>query len=56
MIITSTTTSAFENIYLDLVGPIIPDQQGNQYILTTQCELTKFVTETVAKTFVENVI
>lgn len=65
MTITSTATSAFEKIYLDLVGPIIPDEQSNQYILTTQCELTKFITatpiknkstESVAKAFVENVI
>lgn len=65
IIVTSTATFAFEKIYMDLVGPIIPDEHGNQYILTTQCELTKFITatpikdkstETVAKAFVENVI
>ena len=62
--ITTTAGTAFEKIYLDLVGPLIPSE-GNEYILTTQCELTKFITatpiknkatNTVAKAFVENFI
>lgn len=65
MIVTSTANSAFEKIYLDLVGPLLPDNYGNKYILTTQCELTKYITATpikdkcsavVAKAFVEKVI
>lgn len=65
MQLTSTASQAFEKIFLDIVGPLLPDAKGNQYILTTQCDLTKFVTATpildkstdaVAKAFVENVI
>ena len=63
--VTSTASSAFEKIFLDLVGPLQPDTLGNQYILTTQCDLTKFITatpikdkftDTVAKAFVDTVI
>lgn len=65
MIVTTTANTAFEKIYLDLVGPLIPDHEDNKYILTTQCELTKFITATpikdksasvVAKAFVEKVV
>lgn len=65
MIVTTTATSAFSKIYLDLVGPLLPSNDGHKYILTTQCELTKFITatpikdkstEVVAKAFVENVL
>lgn len=65
MMVTSTASTAFEKIYLDLVGPLIPDNKGNKYILTTQCELSKFITATpikekltavVAKAFVEKTI
>lgn len=64
-IVTTTANSAFSKIYLDLVGPLVPSYEGHSYILTTQCELTKFITATpilnkstkiVAKAFVENVI
>lgn len=64
-IITTTANSAFSKIYLDLVGPLLPSNEGYVYILTTQCELTKFITatpirnkstEVVAKAFVENVL
>lgn len=63
-IVTTTANYAFQKIYLDLVGPLIP-AEGKEYILTTQCELTKFITatpipnkaaSTVAKAFVEQVI
>lgn len=63
--ITSTATSAFHKIYLDIVGPLEKDQYGKTYILTLQCELSKFVeaypiedkeSETVARTFVNNFI
>lgn len=62
--VTTTAGTAFEKIYLDLVGPLVPTD-GYEYILTTQCELTKYVTatpiknkstQTVAKAFVENII
>lgn len=63
--VTSTATSAFQKIFLDLVGPIELDENGNRYILTIQCDLSKFVeayplpnkeTVTVAKSFVNNFI
>lgn len=65
MVITTTAKSAFEKLYLDIVGPIDKDNDEFSYILTLQCELTKFVeayplktkdTVTVAKTLVENFI
>ncbi|KAG5867846.1 hypothetical protein JTB14_018979 [Gonioctena quinquepunctata] len=49
----------------DLVGPLPEDSDNNRYILTLQCELTKFVEAypipnkeaiTVAKSFVDNFI
>ncbi|KAH9639409.1 hypothetical protein HF086_002098 [Spodoptera exigua] len=43
MEITTTASSAFEKIFLDVVGPLDRDENGNCYILTMQCELTKFV-------------
>lgn len=65
MIVTSTAKSAFEKVVLDLVGPIPTDSQDKKYILTLQCDLTKFVegyaitdkeAKTVAKAFVENFV
>lgn len=65
MVVTSTATGAFDKIFLDLVGPLDKDYFGKVYILTIQCELTKFVEAypldrkdavTVAKSFVENFI
>lgn len=43
MTITTTASTSFEKIYLDIVGPLDRDEKGNVYILTLQCELTKFV-------------
>lgn len=43
MEITTTASHAFEKIYLDVVGPLERDIEGYRYILTLQCELTKFV-------------
>lgn len=63
--ITTTASTAFQKVYLDLVGPLSPDVQENRYILTLQCELSKFVeaypivdkeAPTVARSFVENFI
>lgn len=41
--ITSTARVAFEKIFLDVVGPIETDIDNNKYILTIQCDLSKFV-------------
>lgn len=41
--ITSTATESFQKVFLDIVGPLPEDEYGNKYILTIQCELTKFV-------------
>lgn len=43
LIKTTTAQQAFEKIYLDLVGPLPLDNQSNKYILTIQCEVTKWV-------------
>lgn len=43
MVITTTANTAFEKIYLDIVGPLPQDIYNNVYILTIQCELTKFL-------------
>lgn len=63
--ITTTASSAFQTVYLDIVGPIEPDFNENKYILTIQCDLTKFIeayplpnkeSKTVATEFVKNFI
>lgn len=63
--ITTTATAAMEKIYVDIVGPLPSDYNNNKYILTIQCEISKFVecyplinkeAETVAKAFTENFI
>lgn len=63
--ITTTATSAFEKIFLDLVGPLEEDQEGNRYILTLQCDLSKYIEAypivnkeavTVARALVENFV
>lgn len=65
MTITTTASSSFEKVYLDVVGPLDRDDNGNVYILTLQCELTKFVeayplknksANEVAKALAENFI
>lgn len=62
--ITSTASEPMQKIYLDLVGPLVK-AEGYEYILTTQCDLTKFMTataitdkktETVAKAFTNSVL
>lgn len=64
MTITDCGNSAFDKIYLDLVGPLTRDNNYN-YILTLQCDLTKYVeaypiagkdARTVATTLVNNFI
>lgn len=65
MMITSTADSAFEKIFLDLVGPLETDNDNFSYVLTLQCELSKYVegypliskkSEEVARAFVNNFI
>lgn len=65
MVITTTSHTAFEKIYLDLVGPLDTDNYNFSYILTLQCELTKYVeayplitkqAPEVARAFVNNFI
>lgn len=65
MVVTTTATSAFDKIYLDIVGPLVKDYFNKTYILTIQCELTKFVeayaldskdATTVANAFVEGFV
>lgn len=61
--ITSTAHSSFEKISLDIMGPLDVDDYNNKYVLTLQCDLTKFVeayplpskdTVTVAQSFTNN--
>lgn len=65
MVVTTTATSAFEKIFLDIVGPLDKDLEGNSYILSIQCDLSKFVevyplpnkeSKTVARALVNNFI
>lgn len=61
--LTTTASTAFEKIFLDLMGPLDPDMDDNKYVLTIQCDLSKFVeaypiknkeTVTVANSLVNN--
>lgn len=63
MEITTTACGAFEKKYIDLVGPLDRDNYNYSYILTLQCELTKYVeayplvtkrTDEVARALVHN--
>lgn len=65
MVITTTAQSAFEKIFLDIVGPLDRDNDNYTYILTLQCELSKYVcafplvnktSAEVARVFVNNFI
>ena len=42
MVITETPTTAFENISMDIVGPLPETKSGNLYILTIQDNFTKY--------------
>lgn len=64
MVLTDCGNSAFDKIYIDPVGPLPRDNNYN-YILTLQCDLTKYVeaypvagkdARTVASTLVNNFI
>lgn len=63
MSITSTPNTSFERVSLDIMGPLDVDNYNYKYILTLQCDLSKFVeaypletkeTEVVARIFVSN--
>lgn len=65
MVVTTTATSAFEKVFIDIVGPLDTDSDGYTYILTVQCELSKYVeayplhrkdTVSVARALVNNFI
>lgn len=65
MVITTTAQSAFDKIFLDVVGPLDKDYYDNSYIFILQCELWKYVeayplarkyTVSVARAFVNNFI
>lgn len=65
LVITDTAGSAFERVFLDLVGPLDKDSCNFSYILTLQCDLTKYIeaypltskhAESVAAAFVNNFI
>lgn len=65
MVITTTAQSAFDKIFLDIVGPLDKDLDNFSYILTLQCELTKYVEAyplvskdsiSVARAFVDNFV
>lgn len=65
MTITTTASSGFEKIFLDLVGPLDKDENGNCYLVTIQCELTKFIeaypiknkeSVTVARSIIQNFV
>lgn len=63
MIITTTASYAFQKVFLNIVGPLETDSFGYKYILTLQCDLTKFVEaypiaikDSTTKTLVEHFI
>jgi hypothetical protein len=65
MKITSIANSPFEKIIMDCVGPIKESNQGNRFMITFQCDLTKYsecvatpdiTAFTVAEVFVEKVV
>lgn len=65
MKITSTANFPFEKIIMDCVGPVKESNHGNRFMITFQCDLTKYseciatpdiTAFTVAQAFVESVI
>uniref|UniRef100_A0A2S2QRJ0 RNA-directed DNA polymerase n=1 Tax=Sipha flava TaxID=143950 RepID=A0A2S2QRJ0_9HEMI len=42
MVISTTASEPFERTFIDVVGPLPQTFNGNVYILTIQCDLTKF--------------
>ncbi|XP_068994032.1 uncharacterized protein [Neodiprion pinetum] len=43
MAITDTPAEAFDKVALDLIGPLSVTKSNNRYLLTIQCNLTKFL-------------
>lgn len=43
MMITDTPADAFDKVALDIVGPLPLTKSNNKYLLTIQCNLTKFL-------------
>lgn len=43
MTITSTPIQSFEEVVIDTVGPLPTSPNGNSYIVTAMCELTKYL-------------
>lgn len=65
MTITTTASTAFQKIFLDVVGPLDTDTKNFSYILTLQCDLTKYIeayplvtkgSKEIAETLVSNFI
>ncbi|KAL4082887.1 hypothetical protein QTP88_029541 [Uroleucon formosanum] len=65
LVITTTSSKAFERVALDIVGPLTKSMNGYTHILTLQDDLTKFSAvyplkatdaTTIAKTFVEKFV
>lgn len=65
MVLTDMGYSDFDRINLDLVGPVSSDSDNYKYILTLQCDLSKYVkayplrnkdTILVATAFINNCI
>lgn len=65
MQITTTSSKPFEKVFLDVVGPLPVTENGNQYIITLQDDLSKFSQAfaapnhkavTIALLFVQNFI
>lgn len=65
LVLTDTPGYPWEKIALDVVGPLNQSSLGNNYILTIQCNFSKFMiaipipdqtAETIAKVFVDNVL
>jgi hypothetical protein len=65
MTITSTSSTPFEKIFLDVVGPLNPTENNNKFILTFIDDLTKFFiaipipnqeANTIAKNFTTEII
>lgn len=56
MVITTTASRAFENILLDIVGPLPRSHNGNVYIFTLQDDPTKFAWATPIKNHETNTV
>lgn len=63
--ITDTPYGSFDKIIIDTMGPLQTSTNGNRYILTIMCDLTKYLTcipmadksaNSIAKAIVENIV